>query len=558
MPIREVNRETWPLDYRKVFQERIKLVHKLRTDPEAKAIAMAHYANNPADWITDFMITIDPRAEVKIFPFIMFPRQLELVDEMHRAMLDQQSILVEKCRDAGVSWIAIGMLTWAWLFIPDVNLGLGSRKEDLVDRLSDRSTLFEKVRMVIRWLPQDLFWPAGFNEKDHMPYMRIINPSNGSTIMGEAGRNIGRGGRYFAYVVDEEDFLEDQEAVDSSLGDATRCRVSVSTYNVNNGLFHRRRKAGLVLPERRDGFLRVFIFDWRDHPNKTQEWYDSRRAQAEREGTLHILAREVDRDPSAAQSNVLIPGLWVSAAVEAHIKLGIEPSGQRIAAMDVADGGGDVNALAVRHGIVLESIVKDGGESDVVGAKYYVKAIMAKADVWRYEVNGVGAGARAGARRIVDANAGNPSARLPAIEAWNPSAAVVNPAGDIHTGETGAGIERRNRDHYSNANSQAWWALRERFRKTYEAVTTGEIEDPDELISLPAGCTELMAELSQPVWGTNGAGKITVDKQPKGTKSPNLADAVKICYAPSRPDQPEPGVGVGMPGGAAGIIVGIA
>jgi hypothetical protein len=223
--------------------------------------------------------------------------------------------------------------------------------------------------------------------------------------------------------------------------------------------------------------------------------------------------------------------------------------------MDVADGGGDVNAQAVRHGIVLESVESEGGESNVVGRKYYVKAIVSKADTWRYEVNGVGAGARAGAQQVAEVNVGK---RLPAIEAWNPSAAVVNPAGDIHTGETGPGIERRNRDHYSNANSQAWWALRERFRKTYEAVTTGEIEDPDELISLPAGCTELMAELSQPVWGTNGAGKITVDKQPKGTKSPNLADAVKICYAPSRPDQPEPGVGVGMPGGAAGIIVGIA
>jgi hypothetical protein len=135
---------------------------------------------------------------------------------------------------------------------------------------------------------------------------------------------------------------------------------------------------------------------------------------------------------------------------------------------------------------------------------------------------------------------------------------VVNPAGCIHTGKTGPDIERRNRDHYQNANSQAWWALRERFRRTYEAVTTGVVEDPDELISLPAGCTELMAELSQPVWGTNGAGKITVDKQPKGTKSPNLADAVKICYAPVRPDVQAPGVGVGMPGSAAGIIVGVA
>jgi hypothetical protein len=39
-------------------------------------------------------------------------------------------------------------------------------------------------------------------------------------------------------------------------------------------------------------------------------------------------------------------------------------------------------------------------------------------------------------------------------------------------------------------------------------------------------------ELSQPTWSKNAVGKILVDKQPEGTKSPNLADAVMINYAP--------------------------
>ncbi|EBG2976120.1 TerL protein, partial [Salmonella enterica subsp. enterica] len=39
-------------------------------------------------------------------------------------------------------------------------------------------------------------------------------------------------------------------------------------------------------------------------------------------------------------------------------------------------------------------------------------------------------------------------------------------------------------------------------------------------------------ELSQPTWSKNAVGKILVDKQPDGTKSPNLADSVMIAYAP--------------------------
>lgn len=37
--------------------------------------------------------------------------------------------------------------------------------------------------------------PKGFTEKVHDNYMRIINPDNGATVTGEAGDNIGRGGR---------------------------------------------------------------------------------------------------------------------------------------------------------------------------------------------------------------------------------------------------------------------------------------------------------------------------------------------------------------------------
>jgi hypothetical protein len=59
--------------------------------------------------------------------------------------------------------------------------------------------------------------------------------------------------------------------------------------------------------------------------------------------------------------------------------------------------------------------------------------------------------------------------------------------------------------------------------------------NPDEIISISSeieNIDRLLMELSQPTWSKNAVGKILVDKQPEGTKSPNLADAVMINYAP--------------------------
>ena len=59
--------------------------------------------------------------------------------------------------------------------------------------------------------------------------------------------------------------------------------------------------------------------------------------------------------------------------------------------------------------------------------------------------------------------------------------------------------------------------------------------NPDEIISISSEIENkerLLMELSQPTWSRNAVGKILVNKQPDGTKSPNLADSVMINYAP--------------------------
>jgi hypothetical protein len=235
----------------------------------------------------------------------------------------------------------------------------------LVDRVGDPDSIFEKMRMIINELPR-FFWPNGFDPRQHMTYMKIINPENGATITGEAGDNIGRGGRKTIYFKDESAHYERPELIESALGDNTNVQIDISSVNGTGNVFYRRRMAGELWSKDGDVNPRktqIFVMDWRDHPAKDQNWYDGRRERAEQEGLLHIFAQEVDRDYASAVEGVVIPSAWVKSAIDAHVKLGIEPSGLTYAGQDIADEGGDKNALAIRTGILLK-YSSEWGEGD--------------------------------------------------------------------------------------------------------------------------------------------------------------------------------------------------
>src|SRR5258708_11476219 len=95
-----------------------------------------------------------------------------------------------------------------------------------------------------------------------------------------------------------------------------------------------------------------------------------------------------------------------------------------------------------------------------------------------------------------------------------------------------------NKDFYQNLKAQAWWQLRRRFEKTHRCVSdlTGQTRyDQDELISLPSALPllrTLQKELSQPTASKGTRMRLVIDEQPEGTRSPNLADAVVMCYWP--------------------------
>lgn len=506
-------------DYREVLEWRRERISRIRADPSCIPAMKAFYRSNPAQFIIDWGVTYDPRNPERglpsTIPFLLFPRQEEWVAWFIDRWKSQQDGITEKTRDMGMSWLTVGLACSICALSPEISVGCGSRKEEYVDVIGDPDSLFEKGRIFLGGLPKE--FRGGWDRGQHASYMKLVFPETGSIITGEAGDGIGRGGRASFYIVDEAAFLARPQLVDASLSATTNCRQDISTPNGRANSFATRRFSGKVP---------VFTFHWRDDPRKDEAWYEAQKAKRD----PVTLAQEVDIDYSASVSGVLIPSAWVQAAIDADKKLGIQITGNKAGALDVADEGVDLNAFAGRHGIRLEYLESWSGKGDDIFGTVQRAFGICDAQGYEsflYDADGLGSGARGDARVI---NEGRVEAGTPMIRAepFRGSGAVHDPEGEMVP-------KRKNKDFFANAKAQAWWSLRMRFQQTYRAVVEGMEYRPDDLIVINGSMAEiqqLMAELSQPTYTVNGVGKIVVDKAPEGSKSPNHADTVMILYQP--------------------------
>lgn len=667
---RALTHEEWgSLDYRAVFAWRIQTLKMLRAQPEFLASARKFYETHPAEFIQHWMDTYNPRKRVKWMPFVFFKRQEQFVQFLEELRRDAENGLVEKCRDIGATWIGCAYTVWAWIFIPDDASGWGSRKQELVDKIGDPDSIFEKIRLLIKRLP-DVWLPEGFKPRDHATFMKLINPENGAVVAGESGDNIGRGGRKTRFWKDEAQPLnariltpygwqtmadmrvgsivttptgprtvthindcgdhptyqvmlgdgrqttasenhlwmtddglkrthtlkigdmipvfgtdaqpvstitllgiktvrcitidspdglyltdnyivthnsahyERPEKIEAALGDNTEVQIDISSVNGLGNVFHRRREAGTLWEpglEMPPGAVRVFIFDWRDHPEKTQEWYEQRKARSEREGMQHVFAQEVDRNYSAAVQNTIINYEWLQACVDAHLNipyLRIPPPDVWAAGLDVADEGADRNALVLRQWIILRS-ASEWGERDAGVTTRKTVGIIRESNLRginvEYDSIGIGASVKAEYNRLCDE--GVLTRTEMNFKPWNAGAGVVNPFEHVIADDDQSAL---NKDFFGNMKAQAWWAFRTRCYKTWRAKTYGDVYPVDDLISFDSELPQLpqlLKELAQPTEGKSSGLRMIIEKKPNGTRSPNLADAAIMAYFPA----PEPG-----------------
>lgn len=504
----------------------------IEQNEKSKQAELEKCRNDPVHWFNHWIWTYDPRGMSfglpANIPFVLRPKQVELVNWLLERENTQTHGLIEKSRDEGMSYVVLGFFLHRWLFVEGFAGGVGSRKEELVDKKGDPKTLFHKFRDMFSKMP-DWMKPKGFVEKVHDNYMRIINPDNGATITGEAGDNIGRGGRTTMYFLDEWAFVERQEAVDAAISQNTNVHIKGSTPNGIGDRFHQDRFSGRYA---------VFTMPWRANPDKNwtvnhngkviYPWYEKQLA------TLDdvVLAQEVDINYAASVEGVLIPSAWVQSAIDAHITLNIEPTGGRIGGLDVADEGKDKNSFAARHGVVLKYLETWSGKGhDIFGTtqKAMDLSIDQSIDTMFYDADGLGAGCRGDARVINESRRERGLSEVN-VEPFRGSGGVFEPENEM--------VEKRqNKDFFANLKAQSWWYLRLRFQETFRALE-GRDYDPEMIISLSSKDIDekelalLTTELSQPTYTKNGSGKLLVNKQPDGTSSPNRADSVMICFNP--------------------------
>jgi hypothetical protein len=521
-------------DYASAIKKRIRFIRDIRENPKQIPALKAYYRDHPADFISDFGVTFDPRNAERnlptLIPFILFPKQREWIDYVLRKWRSQEPGLVEKSRDMGVSWLAMALACTLCLFHDGVVIGVGSRKTIYVDKLGELKPLLPKARVFMEHLPAE--FTDGWVAWRDAPNMRIAFPGTGSLISGEGGDDIGRGDRTSIYFVDEAAHLERPELVDAALSQTTNCRIDMSSVRGMANPFAKKRWGGKIEP---------FIFDWHDDPRKDDAWY---KKQCETLDPV-VVAQEIDRDYLASVKGVVIPGTWVRSAIGAKRKLGIAPSGIKRIAFDVADEGDDLNAICIAEGTsVLFTDEWSGGGGDVFASTELVVDYCDEHGVreFRYDADGIGAGVRGDARVINERRKAANARQIRAI-GYRGSEAVFDPDGIV---EGTIGLEgdkgRTNKDYFANRKAQAWWNLRKRFQRTYRWVTQGIACPPDDIIDLDDDrdasgnannptLMKLVAELSQATYRTNELGKIVIEKKPKGVKSPNLADAVVIDFA---------------------------
>jgi phage terminase large subunit len=501
-------------NYTAILKQRAERLTKIRQDPKMLAACKIHYKANPWDFINDWGMTFEPRNIEKglpaVIPFILFPRQVEFVQWIHSKWQGAERGLMDKSRDSGATWLAGAYTASMWTFYDGFTAGFGSRKQDLVDKKGDPDCIFEKIRFFISYLPKE-FRPTGYDDRVHATFMKIANPENGSTLTGEAGYDIGRGGRKSIYIVDEKAFIERQETADAALSQTTNCQIDISTPNGNGNKFYK---------DRHSGKIDVFTFHWRDDPRKNDTWY----AKQVKEQDEVTVAQEIDIDYNASIENIFIPSKWVQACVDAHIKLGIDIVGADVVSFDPADTG-DARAIGHRKGIVtLEAKSrKDGDITDAMPWAFEL-ADDVKADVFVYDADGMGAPSM---KLYLNTASRGKNMR---ILAYRGGSKIYNPGAKYKDNKS-------NKDTFVNRRAQSWMNVRDKAENTFLAVTQGKYIDPDNLMSISSECSECMelcSELSRPMRVYDKQGRIGVESKQqmkkRGVESPNLADELIYSY----------------------------
>lgn len=522
---------------RPVIEKRYERLKWIGDDPARQATEMELCRRDPLRWFDNWVWTYDPRQAGKKnpdgsrmfthMPMDLYPRQRQMVQFLDGRLLGQEDGLIEKSRDIGFTWIAGGWALHKWLYVPGFKTAFGSRKEEYVDKKGEPDCIFEKIRMVLQELPP---WmqPIGFNGT-HDNYMRLVNPQNGNTIRGEAGEQMGRGGRASVYFIDEAAFLSNGDSVDAATSGNSDVRIWGSSVQGMGNLFARKRHGGQLAPHQ------IFRFHYTDDPRKTPEWAEKKKRTLEK----HVWASEYEIDYSASVEGICIPAVWVAASQELRQYIDVEPAVEGIAGLDVGAGKAK-SVFTARFGPVVCAPVAWGDPDTTETANRALDQATAtklqRKDKWEctvktlhYDSVGVGAG-------VLSALENHEKKTL--------STYAINMG--VSPSDTTWPDGETSDQKFANLKAECWWLMRERFKCSHELLLFlkkekgGIKHKTSDCIVLPPSEESpevliLVGQLSLPKYTRNEKGKTGIEKKESLTKrsipSPDHAESLSLTFA---------------------------
>lgn len=493
-------------------------------------------AADPVYWFNTWAWTYNPKLVgrknpdgSKVSPFLRFklwPRQVDYIRWLQARVAGEEQGLVEKSRDAGISYLCAGFSLHQWLFTEGFKATFGSRVKDYVDKKDNPDAIFPKLRIMLDRLPEWML-PEGFNRGKHDTYLKLVNPANEAVITGEGGENMGRGGRSTVYFLDEAAHVPNADAVEAALSGNTDCVIWVSSVNGIGNLFYRKRHGGLLPAQ-------IFTFHYRDDPRKDAAWVKKKKSEV----SAVTWAQEYEIDYSASLEGVCIKGKWVKAAQALHRMwaagtLKFAP-GKPVMGLDVGAGGKGRSISIARTGPLVYR-PKSRKEADTTGTAIwgYDCAQAAGAAHLNYDAPGVGAGV---------------TSTFKHVKREGVTVHAINTGSDpfVVTGKWEDG--RSSKEQFWNLKMEIWWIGRTRAEKAYQLwlYLTGEEDDEgvqgrawplEECLLLPSGDPDsdmLAAQMAAIKQNVKEDGRLIMEKKSelakRGVASPDYADALMLSF----------------------------
>ena len=503
---------------------------KLVADIESKGnqgieLALDYYSDHLVEWVDDFCWTYDPRnpsLEVPLPAYVPMnpaPIQAEFLEWIQWLRNEGLNGWAPKSRGVGASYFGSAYQIHAWLFEGGYAGSFLSMTEEEVDQRNDPDSLFQKLRIMLEWVPSWML-PEGFwvgQDSPHDNHRRLTNPENKSIITGKIGRSPGRGGRSSLILVDEAAHIHNLKEARRAYRENTNTAIEMSTYRGTGEPFY---------ASAQQGGRQVFMIPWHAIPWYDDEWYEKKKAEYADDPVG--FAQEIDADPTESLENVVIPQKWVQACV--GFDAGEASTRPVVGGLDVAGSGKNKNVLIIRRGPWVDTpqVKQDGNTTRTA---FWARDRCEADAVSRFFYDSIGIGSGVGDTLLSLPRDERPRFKVEAFNAGDSPSSLKWPNG------------KTSDKRFRNARAEAWWLLRDRCRKTYERAHGINDHPIEECISLPDD-NDLLMQLSQPTYFYTAGGLIQIeskeDMKARGIPSPDHADALMMTMGQHMTNEKDP------------------